>query len=273
MWLGLSALAEWTLVHPPHFRESRTPAAFGEPYRELSFPSGDGIALAAWWIPGSEHRTVVVIHGFRGNSENSIWLTSFIHQAGYNLLLLDLRGHGRSGGDQTTFGVRETMDVRAAVAAARSLDPGPVALLGYSLGGSVALTEAGTDPSVAAVIDESGFARLSEVVSAGFQHFALLPYAIFGPLTVAIAERDIGISTGRVRPIDFAAQLRKPVLVIAGSSDTTVPLAQSRELYAALPGPKRLLVAPGAGHLQAWLRDRAEYERITLQFLAEAMPR
>jgi uncharacterized protein len=57
--------------------------------------------------------------------------------------------------------------------------------------------------------------------------------------------------------------------VIVGGADTVVPPEEGLSLYRAAPGPKRLLVVAGAGHVAAFDRDPARYERTVLSFLSE----
>ncbi len=97
-----------------------------------------GRALPAW-------ATVVLVHGFV-NSSRTPRVHAFAHLLAneVNVLVPDLRGHGRSGG-ASTLGVDEPLDVAAAVDAARLAWPDvPVVTVGTSLGGAAVLLHAGT---------------------------------------------------------------------------------------------------------------------------------
>jgi len=52
----------------------------------------------------------------------------------------------------------------------------------------------------------------------------------------------------RYPSLDRIAQVRSPLLVIAGSNDSIVPAEQSRRLFDAANEPKRLLIVEGADH-------------------------
>ena len=162
VWFGASLVAELVTLHPARRALGPTPAASGKAYQDVSFRTSDGLTLRGWWVPGTRHQTVVMIHGLSNNRSEPFNKAGYLHEAGYNLLVFDLRGHGQSDGSGTTMGYLELRDSSAAVAEARSLDPGPIALFGYSLGASIALEEGAADPGVIAVVEDSGFSSVGD---------------------------------------------------------------------------------------------------------------
>jgi pimeloyl-ACP methyl ester carboxylesterase len=64
----------------------------------------------------------------------------------------------------------------------------------------------------------------------------------------AIAERDGHFSVSEVSPRAAARRIHAPVLLVHGALDRDTPPAHSERIYAELPGPKRLLLVPGAHH-------------------------
>ena len=87
----------------------RAPGSVGLPYREVGFESTDGVPLAAWWLPPSvdgPQRAAVLVHGWGGSrSDDYIQETAPLYEeAGYGVLMIDLRGHGESGGERRTLG-------------------------------------------------------------------------------------------------------------------------------------------------------------------------
>jgi uncharacterized protein len=267
-WLVASFIAERTTLHPQRRALGPTPAAQGMAYSDVSFKTRDGLTLRGWWIPGTVHETIVMIHGLSNNRQEPLHKATYLHQAGYNLLVFDLRGHGQSDGNGTTMGYREPEDARAAVAEARSLDPGPIALFGYSLGASIAVEEAAANPDVKAVIEDSGFSSVGDVFLARFTEVTRLPNLPWALPLVAFGQLDIGTPLWNVGPVGLAAQLHKPLLAIIGAADTIVPPAEGLAIFGAAPGPKQLLVVPGASHVGAYNTAKAEYEQTVLNFLS-----
>jgi pimeloyl-ACP methyl ester carboxylesterase len=268
LWLGASWTTERVSVHPRHWGDGPTPAERGWQYRDVSFPNSAGLTLRGWWIPGTRHQTVVMIHGWTASRQEPMSKAGYLHDAGYNLLLFDLRGHGSSDGDYTTLGWAEPDDVEAALRFVQGLNPGPIALLGYSMGASIAVETAARRTDLRAVVEDSGFSSLVDVAGVRFSRLTRLPA---GPLVapmLAIGQADLGFDPARVRPVDDAARLTMPLLAIVGTEDTTVPPAQGLAIFRATPGPKQLLVVPGAGHVAGYYQAPALYRQTVLEFLA-----
>jgi len=268
LWMAASSTSEVLMLHPRHWGVGPPPSARGWAYQDVAFKDPAGLTLRGWWIPGTNGATVVMVHGWTSSRREPYDKSQYLHDAGYNLLVFDLRGHGLSDGGYTTMGWREPEDVRAAVTLAKSLDPGPVALLGYSMGGASVLEEAAGDPRVAAVIEDSAFSSLSSVVAADFQHLTHLPAQPFDWALLFVGQQDLHFQAGWVQPVRAAAQLRQPLLAIIGSADTTVPPAEGWSIYGAAAGPKQLLLVPGAGHTQAYNVAPAAYKAAVLGFLS-----
>ena len=121
--------------------------------------------LKGWWVPavGAE-RTVVMVHGLNRSRIEMARRLPFVHSAGWNAILMDLRHHGASGGVATTFGVLEKQDVEAAARLARERAPGPVVLWGVSLGGATVVFAAAEDQGIAGVICDSSYRSLDDTV-------------------------------------------------------------------------------------------------------------
>ncbi len=272
VWVAASWTMEKVSVHPRHSTDGPSPADYGWTYRDVSFRDPAGLTLRGWWIPGTRHQTVVMVHGWTTSRQEPMSKGHYLHDAGYNLLLFDLRGHGASDGRYTTFAWAEPDDVLAAVALARGLDVGPIALLGYSMGAATVIEAGARSADVSAVVEDSGYSSFGDVVRAAFNRSTHLPPDPFVEPVFAIAQADLGIDANRIRPVDAAARLDKPLLVIHGSADELVPVEQGRAIYAAAPGPKELLIVPGAAHVASYFRDPALYKATVLEFLAAAMP-
>ena len=121
-------------------------------------------------------------------------------------------------------------------------------LIGTSLGAAIALQEAAGDPRVAAIVAAETFSDLRTVATERAPRF-------FTQRTIdhafAIAESQARFQVDAVSPQRAAERIRVPVLVIHGAEDTDTPPAHSQRVFDALPGPKRLILVPGAHHNQS----------------------
>ena len=148
------------------------------PAVHLALTAGDGTSLHAVRLPGPPEPapcSFVLVHGL-ANSSRTPGIYAFAHllAATAPVVVLDLRGHGASGG-LCSFCVHEPLDVDAALAAARAASPAlTVVTIGTSLGGSSVLLHAGGMGGVAGAIgispagwsgadDRPGSARAQQV--------------------------------------------------------------------------------------------------------------
>lgn len=245
-----------------------TPAEIGLAYENVRFTTQDGVTLAGWLIPAerSTRAAVVLLHGFSWH--RLPWLTGFVPwlQPTYNVLQFDFRGHGDSGDAPITLGTTEQRDVAAAVRFLESRGFGPIALMGISMGGSVAIMSA-PDLPVAAVIADAAYARVENPIGNAMRENRYPLAGLGSRLIVAAASMRARV---RLRqPIERVADIApRGLLLIAPQEDRLVSWTQSRDLFERAGQPKELFVVPDAAHSEARMVAGAEYERRVLGFLA-----
>ena len=209
------------------FPERRLYDAPHDPYEELTLETEDGERLHAWWIPASEQPSagaILFCHGNGGNIGDRTLHAALLHRAGFDVLLFDYRGYGRSTGRASEEGTYR--DARAAREAIRSE---PVFYLGESLGGAVAIELALHDPPSGLILTST----FTSVRNMARKHYPFLPAALVPDAYPSI---------------DRIANLRAPLLVLHGDRDDLVPLLEGEELYENAPAPKRIEILEGAGH-------------------------
>lgn len=272
---GISYVAADRLIHPAREVSDATPTDLGIGYEDVRFASEDGVPLHGWWVPAqADLGTIVFLHGYGASLTQSLAVVPFLHAAGYNVLAFDFRAHGRSGGTHTSVGIEEAKDVRAAVAYVHANEGAdePVALFGWSMGAAAALNAMDSLPTVRAVVADSGFARLANVVSNSLSSFTGLPRYPFSPLVLGFASHMAGHDPDDNEPARHAASLRRPLLVIQGSEDSLArPDGDGATLAASAGTYAQYWLVPGTGHVDARTRHPSEYEWRVLSFLHEAL--
>jgi fermentation-respiration switch protein FrsA (DUF1100 family) len=172
----------------------------------------------------------------------------------------DFRGHGRSGG-LSTVGDKEINDLDVAVHYARELGYARVATVGFSMGGSVVLRQAGLRGGIDAVACVSGpghwYYRGTEPMRR--VHFAvgnrLGRLFVRHVMKTRIASR--GWDPVPLPPADAAALISPiPVLIVHGDKDLYFPAEHGRELFASAREPKELWLIPGFGHAERATDDK-----------------
>jgi len=268
---GWSLYIGWTLTHLPRAAMPTSPRLWGMPYRTVEFPSAvDRLKIRAWWIP-APHATMTVVfsHGFGSNRADigvpGLLMMRAVHLWGANVLTFDYRDEGRSPGRMITVGQDEVRDLVGAVTAARTrLAPGlPVAVVGYSMGASVALMAGEQDAQVGAVVADSPFASLTPYLEHNLPIWTGLPSFPFDWLLLHVAAPLLGLQPARVDPLAHVRSLgERPVLLIAGTKDKTIPHRNSQEIYRALrrtdPNAELWLV-PGADHVESFQLRPLQY--------------
>lgn len=239
-----------------------TPWELDVPFETVSFQSADGLRLSGWWMPHERPRGVIVgSHGHGGQKDELLGIGSRSWRAGYSVLLFDFRGRGESDPWPQTLISREVEDLQAAVAFARGRAPGArVGLIGFSMGAAVALLAAAADPDVAAVVADSSFTSGRDAVAHGVRSVLRMAPEILILAADEVVQRRHGYRFSSARPLDAVARIApRPVLIIHGAADTTVPVEHAHRLYAAAGEPRELWVADGAEHCGAYFADRQTY--------------
>jgi len=270
----------------------------------VSFSSLDGIPLKAWWLlaqlagagtaelapasaqvqPTSPAVNIVMAHGRDMNRSGMLARAAFLVRHGYNVLDVDLRDHGESGGNYITPGLREALDILGGVAYLRGRgERGPMVAFGYSYGAVAALHAAAQCADVDVVVADSAFISPDDVLknvvhekSIPLKFRILLQFARL-PLLDRSSDLMFRLRTGVKLDRDQASALaavrrihQQPILFISGEKDWLAPTENTRRMYQeARTAHKELVVIPGASHDTTYYgATRPLYESSVLDFLA-----
>ncbi|MDL2355226.1 MAG: alpha/beta fold hydrolase [Pseudomonadota bacterium] len=254
------------------------PAAIGDAPADLHATTvriavRDGF-VAGWLVRGRPRQgAVLLMHGVRSNRLQMLPRARFLAAQGYTVLLIDLPSHGESSGSRITFGAREQEGAGAALAfLAQQCPDERIGVIGVSLG-AAALVLAQPQPAPAAVVLESMYPTIGEAVANRLQMRLGAAGRWLAPILVLQLPLRAGVSAAQLRPVDDAAALRCPVLVISGAADVQTTAAETRRIHAALPGPKQLWLLDGAAHVDLHAFAPAEYEKRVGAFLAQYLGR
>ena len=196
---------------------------------------------------GRSRGTVLVLHGLCDSKVTYKRLAEMLSKKGFDVVLPDLRAHGRSTGKYVTYGALEKHDQHRVMdeLLRENLVAEPVYAFGVSLGASVAIQYAAIDSRVQGVL---AMAATRDMRTFARRMLKLLSEEDFDK---ALARSgDLGdFDPAEASAIEAIAKVRCPVLLVHGKLDTVVPYTDSEALYAAAGGPKELELVPWAGHL------------------------
>ncbi len=253
--VGLYGAREMTRPRRCDVQDSAGRWGLPEP-EHVHFASTDGLRLSAWWFHSpSAAASVVVCHGHGGNKVTNLWVAAGLFPL-FNVLLLDVRGHGDSEGDRTSVGFLERLDVIAAVRwVGAQVASQPVGLLGISMGAAASILAAAECPSVASVVADSPFARLitplrTSIAARGYPRRLVPALALAVSIVARLHLRTL--LTAWLDPIDVIGKVApRPLLLVHGQADDVIPVEETHALWSLAREPKELWIVPEVGHAQA----------------------
>ncbi|MCE9668588.1 alpha/beta fold hydrolase [Myxococcus stipitatus] len=236
--------------------------------QDVRLRTEDALELRGWYVPSRNRAAVVLAHGLSQTRADLLAEARVLRDAGYGVLLFDLRAHGESQGETSTWGDKERLDVRAALDFARArpdVDPERVALVGFSIGSAAVAEVAAKDARVRAVVLLSPFNTLWLAAAYDFRRFGVVSQS--GAL-VPFWRR--GIALDEVRTIDAVEHIRpRPLLIVMGTEESGQPLAD--ELFAKVRGYAQTWRIQGAGHGNFAATEPREYPRRLRAFVDAAL--
>ena len=245
-------------------------------WQDIIMPSRFGYSLIGTFIPNPQatDKTLIFLHGFSESRLAGLSYLNIYLNAGYNLLLVDSRAHGESGGESVTWGVYEKYDVDQWVDWLRHRYPaGTIGIHGISMGAATALLHAGLNESnkrVAFYVADSSYADFESLLAAQMNQRLHLPGNIppqlLLPYANAVAYLRSRFTFGDASPIRVVQQVTTPVLYIHGEADRLVPASMSQQLFSATKGQRQIQLFPRADHVSSIFTDRSRYRTVVQGF-------
>lgn len=236
-------------------------------WKEVEVTAEDGARLSGWlFTPRAPNGSaVIVLHGVADSRLGALGHAQILLERGFTVLTPDSRGHGRSGAELVTYGIREREDIHC-WANRLFEDPAVHRLygVGLSLGGGVLLQSLGTEPRFRAVVADSPFATFREIADERLQQVSHMPHFLVWPIArmgFAYARLRYGLDLRQASPVEAIRSMHVPILLIHGTADTNIPPHHSEELHAANPEITRLWLVKGAEHVDSLGTEPQEYAR------------
>lgn len=244
---------------------------------DLELVTPDGLKLKAWYVPAEKvtKRFVICVHGYNCNGlDECAHLFPFYHyDMGYNYLLPDLRGHGRSEGGYIGFGALDSRDIKLWIdyLIDRFGEDVEIMLHGISMGAATSMLVNNTSPQrqLKLVVEDCGFTN-------AFEEVEITTKNMFGGIRVRelvkimnvfcriFAKYDLKKDAD---PLGTMKNAKNPVLFIHGEADTFVPFPMCRRLYDACSVEKDIFTVPDAIHAFSYYDARAEYNAKVTEFI------
>ncbi|GGD00170.1 alpha/beta hydrolase [Tersicoccus solisilvae] len=251
-----------------------TPAGLAPAWR--IDPADPGAPEAATWVIG--------IHGRGARRSETLRGAAVMHRLGYTMLAISYRNDGeapRADGGRYGLGGTEWRDVDAAIGFALDHGAERIVLLGYSMGGAVALQtvdQSSRADRIAALVLDAPVVNWTDVL--GYQaRLNRVPDSI-GQFSQLMISHPAGRAvTGLAAPVDLksmdwvsrADHLRTPTLIVHSVDDDFVPAGPSEELARRNPEFVSFVPFERARHTKEWNVDPERWEAVVADWLPTAL--
>jgi len=213
--------------------------------RNVDFEAA-GNDIAGWFVPPRNGAAVVLLHGTNSDRSEVVWELRALARAGFGVLAFDWPGQGLSEGEE-----HWGSDERAALTTAvdwldlePGVDPGRIGAYGFSNGGYILAQVAGGDRRIRAVVLAATPTDIADETRWEFRRYGLLSEmpALWAMRVAGVPQHDLTAKQA------IASISPRPVLVLGGTADQTVPEVMVRDLFSAAREPKELWLVAGARH-------------------------
>ena len=259
----------WKLFRGPRFEKTVIEEVPHFPYETIDLVTKKNIKIEAWYMPvDSSKGTVIMVHGLGGNKSLLMSQAYEFRYFGFNVLFIDLRAHGNSGGNTTTLGFRESEEIKLAYEYIFKKSEKRIFLYGISLG-AVVVAKAIYDYNLApsGIILDMPFGSLKKLLE-GRARILGFPEEPFGVLVTFWSGIERGFNGFRHNTIRYAKKINCPVLMQYGALDRLVTSTETNSIFRNIASDKKkLVIYENAGHDYFLNKDPLKWRKEVSEFL------
>lgn len=246
------------------------------PYKTTYIKSNDNLNLEGFYLENAPtDNWVLLIHGYRAKHESMNDFAKLYYDAGYNVLLPELRANGNSEGDYVGMGWLEKEDIKLWIDWIIERQPSAKIIVhGVSMGAATTMMLSGdeTRDNVKMFIEDCGYTSAWDIFANESKLRFNLPSFPILNLGSGLAKLKAGYSFKEADALKQVAKSSKPMLFIHGMRDDFVPFYMLDELYnAKTEGVKDKFVSETAGHAEAIYADTSAYWAKVEEFIQTNM--
>ncbi len=239
-------------------------------FQTVNIETEDGIQLDCWDIPkDSSKGTIIMFHGHGSNKGALQSEMEAFHNMGFRVFMADFRAHGKSSGNTTTIGMKESMDVKAVYDYVVLKGEKNIILWGISLGSSTVANAMHTYTTIqpAKIILEMPFGSLPEAVESRLKIMGLPAQ----PLSTMLTFWG-GVINGRwafnMQPAAFAKEIKCPAIILWGRKDNRVRESEVDQMFANFPNANKQIVKfDSSGHQSLCFNEHEKWMKNVEAFL------
>lgn len=252
---------------------------------DVTRTSVGGYDLSATFLPNANatDNTVILVHGLGQNKVTSMSYANIYLRYGYNVLLIDSRAHGNSGGGSITWGVKETADLDEWVHWLHQKYPkGKIGAHGISMGAATVLLHSRLnekDKLVSFYVADSSYSNFEDLIrikvdelipraySTNVHKAANVATYILFPYMDLMSYLEDRFMFYEASPISAVRETSVPILYLHGESDKLIPIAMAQQLSNATKSYHELHTFPDTEHVGGIYKEPKEYTQIVRNFI------
>ncbi len=244
------------------------PEEYSLEFQDVEFQTrGNNTTLKGWFIQSpNETHSLIFVHGLNNNraGDEALDLASRLSKEGFSILMFDLRGHGTSDDGRVSGGYFEQNDLLGAFdfLVQRGVDSNRIGVVGFSLGAAISLLTASKEPDIRAVVSDTTYADISDLIVQEVDRTTSLPkwiIPIFKPGSILVANLMYKIKIDELVPEKSVGDIKYPILFIHGMEDTRIPFNHSARVHAKAHPDSDIWIVPNVDHIDSFLTYPDEY--------------
>ena len=220
-------------------------------YSDKYIESYDKLQLHSYVVTQNSNKWAIVVHGYGGSGKLMSDKSKYFYDMGYNVLIPDLRGHGKSEGDYIGMGWKDRLDIISWINFIIKENPNAeIVLHGTSMGAATVLMTSGENlPSnVKAIVADCAYTSAWDEFSYQLETYLKVPSYYILNVTNMVTKLKAGYSLKEASALECVKKATVPILYIHGDKDKFVPYSMMDKLYDATNSPKEKLTIEGGEH-------------------------
>ena len=220
-------------------------------YSDKYIESYDKLQLHSYVVTQNSNKWAIVVHGYGGSGKLMSDKSKYFYDMGYNVLIPDLRGHGKSEGDYIGMGWKDRLDIISWINFIINENPNAeIVLHGTSMGAATVLMTSGENlPSnVKAIVADCAYTSAWDEFSYQLETYLKVPSYYILNVTNMVTKLKAGYSLKEASALESVKKATVPILFIHGDKDKFVPYSMMDKLYDATSSPKEKLTIDGGEH-------------------------
>ena len=245
-------------------------------YINIRIKSYDGTYLCGYYRPSADRDTrncVILVHGYNEHPANmACYAKLLMSKMQCHVLIIHQRAHHMSGGNISTYGLMESVDLDYWIKfiKSRAGAGARIYLMGRSMGAVTCLlnvTQKDVDPNVCGVIADCPGDTVMNVLAVRGEHKYKRDCSTYLKRIRQMGIKKLGIDLDKADCVVHADRIKVPVLIFQCGEDSITPPRMQVRIFDALKCPKRMVMIPHAEHLEAYDKEPALYEREVARFI------